>query len=747
MSGVQPQSQLSGSPTRASVNARLGSPIPARPPSPSLASREDANFTDGGSTTHPPPPLLAGSPSNYPVSGPGHSAISDALSNAETTQPPPAATQPPPPFPLNEIQQSSSNYGSFAPGSAMGGRSPPRPYEDFDVVRRHLVGPINDPSNVDGGSEANAQGQSDQGTDGKKQQDPVPAPSGINEDEFSSLQLQGGDITRDIYRRAEAETTMGRARTQRSQSWIAPRPKPQDESLDFASIHQPGGFRRHHLRRSAQSPHPSQRSAVPNQTLPVPQESGFLTRNFFEFLSLYGHFAGEEVQDEYETESVADSQQDQSRDLEGLRGAGRRGDERTPLLKRPSYRKRTDTKPKSGTAGTLFILLKSFVGTGVLFLPRAFLNGGMLFSFVTLLTVSTLSYWCFILLTTSRLRLKGSYAEMGEMMYGKSMRSLINTSLVVSQMGFASAYMVFVSENLRAFVLAITKCKTDINIQLMILMQLVIFLPLSLYRNLNNISYVVYIADIFIVLGLVYLYYYGISTLVEQGGVADIILFNQNTWTLFVGTAIFTFEGIGLLIPIQDGMKSPSELPGILGFVMIIITFIFISMGALAYGAYGSQTETVILLNMNQENKFVNGVQFVYSLAILLSTPMQIFPAITIMENAIFTRSGKYSRDVKWRKNLFRFGVVMVSACVAWIGANDLDKFVSLVGSFACIPLVYIYPPLIHRACGLGSWLTRRLDLGLVGLGMALMVYTSALTIQSWLVGIKEPSVGYCDRL
>jgi len=29
---------------------------------------------------------------------------------------------------------------------------------------------------------------------------------------------------------------------------------------------------------------------------------------------------------------------------------------------------------------------------------------------------------------------------------------------------------------------------------------------------------------------------------------------------------------------------------------------------------------------------------------------------------------------------------------VAWVGADDLDKFVALVGSFACIPLVYIYP-------------------------------------------------------
>ena len=43
--------------------------------------------------------------------------------------------------------------------------------------------------------------------------------------------------------------------------------------------------------------------------------------------------------------------------------------------------------------------------------------------------------------------------------------------------------------------------------------------------------------------------------------------------------------------------------------------------------------------------------------------------------------------------------MVGICATLAWVGANDLDKFVALVGSFACIPLVYIYPvslPLLH---------------------------------------------------
>ena len=41
---------------------------------------------------------------------------------------------------------------------------------------------------------------------------------------------------------------------------------------------------------------------------------------------------------------------------------------------------------------------------------------------------------------------------------------------------------------------------------------------------------------------------------------------------------------------------------------------------------------------------------------------------------------------------MFRFCTVFATAFISWGGADDLDKFVALIGSFACIPLVYMYP-------------------------------------------------------
>jgi solute carrier family 36 (proton-coupled amino acid transporter) len=562
---------------------------------------------------------------------------------------------------------------------------PSAAYEDPEIVKRHLVQPSDAPS-----EESSIRG------DAKGKQPAEIGGAGLHEDEFSSLRLQGGDITRGIYRWTdEAEQ---RAKVQRSKSFSQPRPDPENEALDINAIKVPGGFRRNYLRRAARSPSANPDRLELGQNPDGNGQMRLLTASFLEFLTIYGHFAGEELQED--DEALGPGEYFSSGAEDDAFGSDEGSDEeREPMedsaLLTPSRRKRRRKERggsgKNSPMSAALLLLKSFVGTGVLFLPRAYLNGGMVFSNLVLLFVAALSYHCFVLLVNTRLKINGSFGDLGGILYGKWMRNVILGSIVLSQIGFVAAYIVFTSENLRAFILAVSHCKTLIDIKWLILMQMVIFLPFSLLRDIEKLGFTALIADAFILIGLTYLLYYDILTLHTQG-LADIINFNQKDWSLFIGTAIFTFEGIGLIIPIQESMRQPEKFSKVMFVVMIIITTLFITMGAISYAAYGSKTETVVLLNLPQDNKLVNGVQFLYSVAILLSTPLQIFPAIRITENALFTRSGKYNPYIKWQKNIYRFFSVFVCALIAYGGADNLDKFVALVGNFACIPLVYIYP-------------------------------------------------------
>jgi proton-coupled amino acid transporter len=161
------------------------------------------------------------------------------------------------------------------------------------------------------------------------------------------------------------------------------------------------------------------------------------------------------------------------------------------------------------------------------------------------------------------------------------------------------------------------------------------------------------------------------------------VLFNPSAFTLTIGSAIFTFEGIGLILPIQSSMKQPEKFSYLLYLVMFIITVIFTSVGALCYATFGDETKIQVISNFPQDSKLVNAVQFLYSMAVLVGEPVQLFPAVRIIEQAIFgdRASGKKSKSIKWKKNALRSAMMILCGAIAILGASDLDKFVSLIGA------------------------------------------------------------------
>jgi solute carrier family 36 (proton-coupled amino acid transporter) len=105
-----------------------------------------------------------------------------------------------------------------------------------------------------------------------------------------------------------------------------------------------------------------------------------VTRSFVSFLELYGSFAGEDLA-ESEDETAIESDEDEESRLVG---------EARPLLGRRKSSRRAKKPGDASTTKSFFTLLKASIGTGIMFLPKAFNNGGILFSSITLVIVASI---------------------------------------------------------------------------------------------------------------------------------------------------------------------------------------------------------------------------------------------------------------------------------------------------------------------------------------------------------------------
>jgi proton-coupled amino acid transporter len=405
--------------------------------------------------------------------------------------------------------------------------------------------------------------------------------------------------------------------------------------------------------------------------------------------------------------------------------------ERRPLLHARTTSARAPRSAQAGTVKTFFTLIKAFVGTGIMFLPKAFGNGGILFSFIAMLLVSAVTMVAFHLLLQCKLHYSGGYGEIGHAIAGPHMRTLILFSIALSQLGFVCAGIVFVAENLLTFLDAVTGGHSPLSTAGLIAMQLVILVPLAWIRNIAKLGPVALLADACILVGVGYIYWYTTTALATDGVAPSVVLFNSSKYTLTIGSAIFTFEGIGLILPIQSSMAEPHRFEPLLGLVMLLITAVFTSVGALCYSTFGNATQIEIINNFPQTSPLVNVVQLLYAVAVLVGTPVQLFPALRIVEGKIFghMRSGKGSLRTKWVKNAFRFGVVVFCGLVSVAGTGNLDRFVALIGSVACVPLVYVYPAYLHwKGVATEPWV-RWGDAVMMVVGIGGMVYTTAVTV------------------
>ncbi|CEG48099.1 amino acid auxin permease family [Plasmopara halstedii] len=335
----------------------------------------------------------------------------------------------------------------------------------------------------------------------------------------------------------------------------------------------------------------------------------------------------------------------------------------------------------------------AFLGSGVLGLPYAFRKCGILLGLVTLVGVAALSTYAMMLVVQCKYKLKqqgnmvSKYGDIGYFAIGHIGAIIVNTALVISQTGFCTAYLIFIAFNANKFL--------NVSKYLIIVVCVPPLVIFSLLRHMRELAYVALLADFMCILGLLVVLTIDLSYMnlnqdyVEPIGVLSAVPF-------FFGVASYCFEGVGMVLPLENSMRYKENFQPILVCTIVIITSLYATFGVCGYLAFGDETDAVITLNVEGSGGLVTLVKMFLCLGLFFTYPVMLFPVFEVLQPLLLGGNKFEDAQSMHKKSIIlRAGIVLITAVIA-AAIPDFGRFISFIGSTCCSLLAFILPAFFH---------------------------------------------------
>ena len=202
---------------------------------------------------------------------------------------------------------------------------------------------------------------------------------------------------------------------------------------------------------------------------------------------------------------------------------------------------------------------------------------------------------CFTNITSNKLlevrkKHKLSFSGIGYKAFGTPGKVAVDFFLAFTQTIFVCAYVTFIVSSVNNILQ--TKFGMDeVNNWILGGAWFIIYVPLVFVRKIEKFAFFHIFADVAILVGLITITIYASMHLKDNNGEfsSDTELINTKTFLSFVGLASYTFEGIGIIIPVMETTSRPDLFPFILSLVLVILTSFYVFFGNFCYFIYGSK--------------------------------------------------------------------------------------------------------------------------------------------------------------
>ncbi|XP_078370111.1 proton-coupled amino acid transporter 1-like isoform X2 [Oculina patagonica] len=346
---------------------------------------------------------------------------------------------------------------------------------------------------------------------------------------------------------------------------------------------------------------------------------------------------------------------------------------------------------------TLMHLWRGNVGTGMLGLPEAMMHAGIVMGPLALLVVAAVTIHCMHLLVecsnvlcqrTGEIAL--GYGEVTEecirRYYPKRAhlgRLIVNIFLCLSQLGFCSVYFVFIANNLQ-------QVSNSLDVQAWMAIILLPIILLSFIRDLRTLVPFSIAANICCALSLVIIFQYLVRNIHHTDKLPAFA--GWSNFPVFYGITMYAFEGIGVVLPIENKMARPQDYRLVISFGMGVVTLLFALIGILGYLFCQDECKGSITLNLPDEGIY-SGVKLLFSTCIFLTYFLQFYVPMLIIQPPILKR---VPEEYHVMADYGIRAATVIFTCIMAVSIPQLDNFISLVGSVSCTALAIIFPIFIH---------------------------------------------------
>ncbi|KAJ8028001.1 Proton-coupled amino acid transporter 1 [Holothuria leucospilota] len=354
-------------------------------------------------------------------------------------------------------------------------------------------------------------------------------------------------------------------------------------------------------------------------------------------------------------------------------------------------------------------LMKGNIGTGLLGLPFAVKHAGILVGPLGLILMAVICISCMYQLVKTSKRLCHQlgfetldYADVAENAFnyggvsffhgrGYIGSSIVNIFLMITQLGFCCVYFIFMAENIREIYVYFY---TDvIDKRFFILMLYIPVMLICFIKNFDELAPFSMGAIFLTVVGIAIIYEHLISLLLQEKPKGTTLAADPIEYPYFFGSAIYSFEGIGVVLPLENKMKKPEQFTFVLVVGMILVSILYTSMGLLGYLAIGDALQDTITLDL-PDDLFYEFVKLIFVAAIFVTYAVQFYVPADVLWPFV-------KRHIPYRYHgvgnyLFRAALVFFTLVLAVV-IPQLANFITLIGAFSSSALALILPPFLEE--------------------------------------------------